>query len=580
MAKSGSFEFSWAGGNWNPIAGVYHCAGTWTRNAYGIYLSNVTFWQSPSYGTAWGSMTDTGVHVNNGSAYTTTLTMNSSGKETNHVNLADGSISLSTSTTSATIYCYVDDEPTGSQSISFDAWSTNPAVPSVSLYRRYENGAEITVSLSSYGNPSGASGRYIEAGISTTNDYMGSTRWLKHASNVSQATLSVRNSGIRSNTLYYFGGYADNTELHSYTPDGALSTFVTLASQPIATNFSVSGSTATFVINETSSGTARPVQLQYAYKKNQDSSWSKWTNAGSARNKQSETVTLSNLQFSNYDVKVRSSFVNSGSESYITTDEVIYTNAFSTYNPIISVSNYSLGFLASDNTVPVTVNLLFSGASLASETYNVRMIWKDEYNNTYSTNTVQVAGNLNSHSFIINPTAKSTQQTIRITAYLSIGSMAEVSSSETSAGIPSNLTTAPSISYTWDNIRKNLSVTTTKSQQSAILIASNYTTSIYKRDASNNRTLMYNWSGSNTGTQSKTINIDPEEYPTLVIESVQHVQYGSDSSTTSTAIQTPYVIRGRIIPPSGSAASIVRIKIKDTNGVLHDGDYQHPFVIK
>ena len=126
-----------------------------------------------------------------------------------------------------------------SGSVSIPAQYTPPTGLSVSITEKYTNGAKFSVSVSSYGNPSSASGRYIEAGILGQNTYGNSYRYAT-ASNTSSASITVTNSSstgspalsIQPNKEYYYGAYASNTQRNTSKVQG---TFVTLAEAPTLT---------------------------------------------------------------------------------------------------------------------------------------------------------------------------------------------------------------------------------------------------------------------------------------------------------------------------------------------------------
>lgn len=122
----------------------------------------------------------------------------------------------------------------GSWSVSIPSQRVAPSGLSVSIAELYTDGAKFNVSVSSYGDPSSASGRYIEAGILNQNTY-GATYKYATASNTATAAITVNNSSrggtlvIQPNKQYYYGGYASNTKKNTSTVTG---TFVTLAPAP------------------------------------------------------------------------------------------------------------------------------------------------------------------------------------------------------------------------------------------------------------------------------------------------------------------------------------------------------------
>lgn len=116
--------------------------------------------------------------------------------------------------------------------ITFNASSSSPATPSVSIASIQEFGATLNVSLSSYGQPSGEANRYIEGAVLGQSTYGGRYRY-KTQKAVNSATFVVDNSGatnannpltIVPNTQYWYGAYATNTAMANNTVAG---TFIT-----------------------------------------------------------------------------------------------------------------------------------------------------------------------------------------------------------------------------------------------------------------------------------------------------------------------------------------------------------------
>ena len=113
-----------------------------------------------------------------------------------------------------------------------------PSGLSVTLKSKTYNSATFAASISSYGTPSGANGRYIEAAILNQNSYGASYRYAT-ASNTTSSTITVNNSSaanpssfnIEGNHEYWYGIYASNTQASAskvagsfYTPCPPLST--------------------------------------------------------------------------------------------------------------------------------------------------------------------------------------------------------------------------------------------------------------------------------------------------------------------------------------------------------------------
>lgn len=117
-----------------------------------------------------------------------------------------------------------------SGSVVIPAQSTPPTDLAVSVVEPKPEGAVLGVSISSYGDPASATGRYIEAAILTGNNYY-STRRVESANDVLSANIEVDNESsgnltIVGNTQYYYGGYANNTVTQS---EAVFGQFVTTA---------------------------------------------------------------------------------------------------------------------------------------------------------------------------------------------------------------------------------------------------------------------------------------------------------------------------------------------------------------
>lgn len=119
---------------------------------------------------------------------------------------------------------------TWSKTVWFPEPYSDPSGLSVSVAERYKDGFKFNVSLSSYGTPSDASGRYIEAAVLGQNSYGGTYRY-QIASNTKSASITVTNSNYRGggltinpNTMYYYGGYASNTQRNISTVSGSITT--------------------------------------------------------------------------------------------------------------------------------------------------------------------------------------------------------------------------------------------------------------------------------------------------------------------------------------------------------------------
>ena len=193
---------------------------------------------------------------------------------------------------------------------SATVWFPDPTSPpsglSVSVAEVYTTGAKFNVSLSSYGNPSSADGRWIEAGFAGQNSWEGSLR-SAIAKNTTSAQIVVDNNStqtssltIRPNTQYYYGGYAYNTQLSTSTISGQL---VTKALAPTLSVSSVTDKTATITYTTQADGGKYGKNIQYSL--NNGTTWvtGATVNTGSAT---TGSFIIPNLtENTHYNVKTR-----------------------------------------------------------------------------------------------------------------------------------------------------------------------------------------------------------------------------------------------------------------------------------
>lgn len=201
-----------------------------------------------------------------------------------------------------------------SGTITIGSQTSPPTGLSVSLVEKYTDGAKFNVSVSSYGNPSSASGRYIEAAILGTSSY-GAPYRFSTASNTSSSAITVKNSGsgsltVQPNTRYYYGAYASNTQLSTNKVQGQ---FVTLAPSPTVTVGSVSGNSATINYSTVADGGVYDKTIQYSTDGGTTWQTGATVTGGSA---QSGSFTIDNLPGGENTVLVRTN-TTSGSDSPI-----------------------------------------------------------------------------------------------------------------------------------------------------------------------------------------------------------------------------------------------------------------------
>ena len=163
---------------------------------------------------------------------------------------------------------------------------SDPTGLDVSLDSFTDTSATLSSSVSSYGNPASATGRYIEGDVLGTSTFGAPYRFAT-ATNVSSSTFVVDNNSqtasanpltIVGNTQYWYGAYANNTQKYVSIVKG---NFVTLPAYITSVGSVDNGhGSITFTVNHNTEGSAYTVQNQYSL--NQTT----WTNM-------SNSVTLS-----------------------------------------------------------------------------------------------------------------------------------------------------------------------------------------------------------------------------------------------------------------------------------------------
>ena len=203
--------------------------------------------------TDFGNRVRSGIYV--GDVYSTTFSRTVSGSGNRTVTWSAGSGQRS------------DFAGTWSADVYFPEEYSAPTGLNVSIAEVYTDGAKFNVSVSSYGNPSSVSGRYIEAAILAQNSY-GSYYRYKTAANTSSSQITVTNTSytngnltINPNTQYYYGAYATNTQKSA---NKVQAQFVTKAPAPTVTLSSVSPVSATFAYSTVSDGGYYAKDLEYS----------------------------------------------------------------------------------------------------------------------------------------------------------------------------------------------------------------------------------------------------------------------------------------------------------------------------
>ena len=219
-----------------------------------------------------------------------------------------------------------------SGSITLPSPYSPPTGLSVSIAEKYTDGAKFNVSVSSYGTPSSASGRYIEGAILNQSTYGATYKYATASETLSSAITVTNSSGggtltIQPNTQYYYGAYASNTQANTNIVPGQ---FVTLAPTPTVSVGSVSGRDA--VINYSTVADGGYYNKTIEYSTDGGTTWQTGATVtgGSA---QSGSFTISNLSGGENTVLVRTS-TTSGSDSPVSiTIEIEKLTKF--YGPVL-----------------------------------------------------------------------------------------------------------------------------------------------------------------------------------------------------------------------------------------------------
>lgn len=236
---------------------------TLTNISCRLYAANGGYWHAADPRT-WGLRAPGGESVSTSVSYSA-----STGSRT--FSLPNLSFYLDVLATSCTMYVT---GPDGSFSFTLGGIPQGAVAPSglnVSISSIADTGASFSVSLSSYGTPSSADGRYIEASIMGQSTYGGKYRY-DIATNKASATITVTNSSktnssnpltIVPNTQYWYGAYATNTSLSISKVQG---TFVTRPAYITSiTANDVGQGEVYFTVNHASEGSANTVVTELSY---------------------------------------------------------------------------------------------------------------------------------------------------------------------------------------------------------------------------------------------------------------------------------------------------------------------------
>ena len=228
-----------------------------------LYAANGGYWHAADPRT-WGLRAPGGEAVSTSVSYSA-----STGSRT--FSLPNLSFYLDILATSCTMYVT---GPDGSFAFTLSGIPQGAVAPSglsVSISSIADTGASFSVSLSSYGTPNSANGRYIEAAIMGQSTYGGKYRY-DIATNKASSTITVTNNSktnssnpltIVPNTQYWYGAYATNTSLSISKVQG---TFVTRPAYITSiTAHDVGQGEVYFTVNHASEGSANTVVTELSY---------------------------------------------------------------------------------------------------------------------------------------------------------------------------------------------------------------------------------------------------------------------------------------------------------------------------
>ena len=153
----------------------------------------------------------------------------------------------------------------------FDQSGTAPTGLDVTVGTIKDTEVTFNVSVSSYGTPSAAEGRYIEAALLDTQTYGNPYRW-QVARNTSSAAITVADDtayastdrlNIIGNRLYYYGAFAKNTVISTNIVKGWLITAPAYITD-VTVNDAGGGEMVISVLHN-HEGTADTVYTEYSY---------------------------------------------------------------------------------------------------------------------------------------------------------------------------------------------------------------------------------------------------------------------------------------------------------------------------
>ena len=246
--------------------------GNISRNSTTVTLTNIScYLYSTDGGTWWAQANRTwGLRAPGGEAVSTSVPYTPSA---NHRTFSLPNLSFYLANTSTSCTMYVTG-PDGSFAFTLGGIPQGAVAPSglnVSISSVADTGATFSVSLSSYGTPSGEANRYIEASIMGQSTYGGKYRWATKKA-VTSATITVNNNSatnssnpltIVPNTQYWYGAYATNTVMSTSMVKGKFITLPAYISDVVVND--TGGGNVTVSVVHASEGSDAAAYTEYSY---------------------------------------------------------------------------------------------------------------------------------------------------------------------------------------------------------------------------------------------------------------------------------------------------------------------------
>ena len=347
-------------------------------------------------------------------------------------------------------YRVISSEKTVSGDVLMPTFTSPPTGLTISVQSKTYNSATLAVSISSYGIPASASGRYIEGGILGQNSYSGSRRYAQ-ASNVSSANVTINNSSsaggsptltLAGNTKYWYGIYANNTQETASKVQGEIylpcPPMSALTASGTYTYTKYNEVTTSISYTRQSDGGAETRTGQYRYSTNNGQSWVGWTNFGTVTNT-TGSFTLTLPTATNILLQARLSTPNGGASNSIQTTfttPATHTIKFDNFdyadiNPdTVAITGDDQVFIQKQSIPQVTVKVADKAtitdgvsatlqkyvATLNSESIDIAYSASQDVSGTFTKNSTSVHGQ---RTFVVSArdslqTAKNVSKTVEI----------------------------------------------------------------------------------------------------------------------------------------------------------------------